>query len=299
MPATFLRFARLHTIVATALQVVGLFIIAGGRPSDWSAVLLALFSCLAANVYIVGLNQITDVDIDRINKPELPLASGELSRRAAIVIVAICGVTAVLLAATQSIYLLATVLISLLVGTLYSLPPRWKERPFLAALSIALVRGFVANVGLFLHFHQTVAPDTAVPWPYLGAIALFFFGYGLVIALFKDIPDLAGDRRFDIRTFAVRLGPGRIFDIGRWVMTGFYVAPIVALAPGLPRPGSLVMLFGHGLLLALFWGVSRRILPADPASMRRFYLFFWGLFYAEYILLSLYAVAGGNGDLQL
>lgn len=33
------------------------------------------------NICIVGLNQIFDVPIDRINKPYLPLASGELSMR--------------------------------------------------------------------------------------------------------------------------------------------------------------------------------------------------------------------------
>ncbi len=31
------------------------------------------------NICIVGLNQIFDVPIDRINKPYLPLASGEFS----------------------------------------------------------------------------------------------------------------------------------------------------------------------------------------------------------------------------
>ncbi|MCB0286844.1 MAG: UbiA family prenyltransferase, partial [Calditrichaeota bacterium] len=46
-----------------------------------AALLLALASCLGANIYIVGLNQITDIDIDRINKPDLPLASGIFSMR--------------------------------------------------------------------------------------------------------------------------------------------------------------------------------------------------------------------------
>ena len=39
--------------------------------------LIALFSALCVNVYIVGINQIFDVEIDRVNKPYLPLASGE------------------------------------------------------------------------------------------------------------------------------------------------------------------------------------------------------------------------------
>eukprot|EP00903_Cladosiphon_okamuranus_P000467 g465.t1 len=42
---------------------------------------LTLLSCLGANIYIVGLNQITDVEIDKINKPYLPLASGAFSMR--------------------------------------------------------------------------------------------------------------------------------------------------------------------------------------------------------------------------
>lgn len=41
----------------------------------------ALFPALLMNICIVGLNQIFDVPIDRINKPYLPLASGEFSMR--------------------------------------------------------------------------------------------------------------------------------------------------------------------------------------------------------------------------
>ena len=41
----------------------------------------ALIPALLMNICIVGLNQIFDVPIDRINKPYLPLASGEFSMR--------------------------------------------------------------------------------------------------------------------------------------------------------------------------------------------------------------------------
>src|SRR3712207_8755450 len=40
----------------------------------------AMLACLCGNVYIVGLNQLEDVEIDRINKPHLPIAAGEFSR---------------------------------------------------------------------------------------------------------------------------------------------------------------------------------------------------------------------------
>ena len=99
--SAFIRFSRLHTIVATSLQVTGLFILAGGLQRDPAHLIiwaLAFISCLATNIYIVGLNQLTDVDIDRVNKPYLPLASGEFSIRQGRQIVGVCGLLAVGLA---------------------------------------------------------------------------------------------------------------------------------------------------------------------------------------------------------
>ncbi|MCI0397096.1 MAG: homogentisate phytyltransferase [Chloroflexi bacterium] len=287
-----LHFSRPHTIVATGLQVTGLFILAGGRGvSGWAAWLLALASCLAANVYIVGLNQLADVAIDRVNKPYLPLASGAFSMRQGRAIVLVAGLLAVGLAASQGSYLLLTVSLSMVIGTIYSLPPlHLKSRPLWAALSIAFVRGVVANVGLSLHFHQAFQPAAGIPWLLLAGLAVFFFGFGLVIALYKDIPDLRGDRQFGIHTFTVRLGPARVFQGGRWLLTGFYLAPIGAGVFQLPRPDGAVLLVSHLLIVALFWGLSRSVDPAKPAAITRFYLFLWGLFYVEYILLSLWKI---------
>ena len=45
--------------------------------------LATLVAALTVNIAIVGVNQITDVEIDRINKPWLPIAAGDLSLGAA------------------------------------------------------------------------------------------------------------------------------------------------------------------------------------------------------------------------
>ncbi len=289
---SFIRFTRPHTIIATSLQVVGLFIIVGGLEAGaaerWPILLLALISCLAVNVYIVGLNQLADIEIDRINKPDLPLASGEFSVNQGRWIVALSGLMALVLAAFEGPYLLLTVFISFLIGTIYSLPPlHLKRLPIWAALSIAFVRGFVSNIGLFLHFHLEMFPETAVPWPFVLALASFFFGFGLVIALYKDIPDLAGDSQFGIRTFTVRLGPERVFVIGRWVLTFFYLLPIILVMTEIGRPENVALIVAHLLALTFFWRRSQPVRPADGRSMTRFYLVLWALFYAEYIFLSL------------
>lgn len=291
----FIRFSRLHTIIATTLQVTGLFILASGPQGPgleglvfWG---LALISCLAANIYIVGLNQLVDVDIDRINKPYLPLAAGDFTMRQGRIIVAVMGLLSLGIAVTQGLALFLTVVLAVLIGTIYSLPPlRLKRYAAWAALSIAFVRGFVSNVGLYLYFHRALQPLAEIPWLLIAGLAFFFFGYGLVIALYKDIPDLAGDREFGIRTFTVRLGPEVVFRAGRWLLTGFYLIPIVAAATQLPALDSAVFLLGQLLVVGLFWYVSRSVNPTEPAAITRFYMFLWSLFYAEYVLLGLSAL---------
>jgi homogentisate solanesyltransferase len=47
---------------------------------DWGLLpraALGVVALLAGNGYIVGINQIYDVDIDAVNKPFLPVAAGE------------------------------------------------------------------------------------------------------------------------------------------------------------------------------------------------------------------------------
>jgi homogentisate phytyltransferase/homogentisate geranylgeranyltransferase len=213
---SFIRFTRPHTIVATTLQVLGLFFIVGGAErfsaENGAALFFTLVSCLAVNVYIVGLNQLADIEIDRINKPYLPLASAAFSVNQGRWIVVISGLAAVLLSASQGLFLFLTVIVSFIIGTVYSLPPLHLKRfPVAAALCIAFVRGFVSTTGLYLHFHRLLGGETAVPWLFVMGLSLFFFGFGLVISMYKDNPDLAGDPRVGIRTFTVRRGPVRVF----------------------------------------------------------------------------------------
>ena len=47
--------------------------------------------CLA-NLYIVGINQLSDIEIDKVNKPYLPLASGELSVKTGILLTSLYAI---------------------------------------------------------------------------------------------------------------------------------------------------------------------------------------------------------------
>jgi homogentisate phytyltransferase/homogentisate geranylgeranyltransferase len=157
----FWRFSRPHTVIGTSLSIFTLFVMATrltDTPPEVSTLVAALgvwLACLAGNIYIVGLNQLEDIAIDKINKPQLPLAAGRFSYRTGKTIVILAGILALLIALYLGKWLFLTVTVSLLIGTAYSLPPlRLKRFPFWAAFCILVVRGLVVNLGIFAHFTQ-------------------------------------------------------------------------------------------------------------------------------------------------
>jgi homogentisate phytyltransferase/homogentisate geranylgeranyltransferase len=290
---TLWQFSRPHTIIGTSLSVLALFTIAQAIQQNKTSTLLtpllitillpALLACLAGNVYIVGLNQLEDVAIDRINKPHLPLAAGDWSYQQGRWVVAVMGISAIGLACFQGPFLLAVVSLSLLIGTAYSLPPiRLKRFPLWASLCILSVRGVIINLGLFLHFHQ----QWLIPAP-IWALTLFILIFTIAIALFKDVPDMDGDRRYRISTFTLRLGPQRVFDITRYTLIVCYGGMILAGLAGLPMVNRPILIGSHGIVLVLLWIASQKVNLSDKSSITRFYQTIWKLFFSEYLIFPI------------
>jgi homogentisate phytyltransferase / homogentisate geranylgeranyltransferase len=302
----FWQFSRPHTIIGTSLSVMALLAIAlitlSTQPGAiiWSSVLstwlIGWIACLCGNVYIVGLNQIEDIEIDRINKPELPIASGEFTKRHAQQLVGLMGVGAIALALipalmAQNIYLMLTVGLSLIIGTAYSLPPmRLKRFPFWASVCILVVRGAIVNLGLYLYFATQLGLGSVVP-ARIWALTLFVLVFSFAIAIFKDIPDLEGDRQYNISTYTLKLGRKKVFSLARWVLTLCYGGLMLA-APFLPGVHSLFLIVAQGISILSFWWLSRRV-DLDPSptpkdiSYPDFYQFIWKLFFAEYLIFPL------------
>ena len=283
----FWKFSRPHTIIGTSLSVLGLFLITFSltpHPSPLTPLLGAWIACLCGNVYIVGLNQLEDVAIDKINKPHLPLASGEFSRQTGEIVVAVTGILALLLAWLSGPFLFGMVGISLLIGTTYSLPPiRLKRFPFWAALCIFSVRGAIVNLGLFLHFSWVWQRSLVIP-PSVWALTLFILVFTFAIAIFKDIPDLEGDRLYQITTFTIALGKPRVFDLARWVLTVCYLGMVVAGIFWLSQVNSVFLVSTHLILLGLMWWYSLKVDLEDKVAIAQFYQFIWKLFFLEYLI---------------
>ena len=288
-PRTLIEFSRPHTIIGTTLAVFVLYLMAAHRYGQHPAHLLALVlvASLAVNVYIVGLNQITDVDIDRINKPYLPLAAGTMQPSTAGIIVGAAGAIALGTAFAQGRFLFATIAIIFAIGTVYSLPPlRLKRFPFFAAASITVARAVVLNLGVYATYAAAFGGRPALPG-YLLLFVGFFFVYVIVIALMKDIPDVDGDRRNQIATLVLRLGARRTLLLCQTLLTIGYVGAVAAVWLGVGGVRLPLLLAAHAVALVLVWGLGARLDSDDPRAVYRYYMFIWKLFYAELIAFPL------------
>ena len=287
------RFSRPHTLLGTFISATGLYVIAVSElpGSGLDQLFWVMLAGAGVNVAIVGVNQITDIEIDRINKPHLPLAAGDLSVEAAWRIVAVAAVVPVVLAVTQGWLETVAVVSALAVGAAYSLPPvRLKRYPIVASLCISLVRSIAVNLGMYGHFAVVFGGELEIA-PSVWALTLFVLPFSFAIAVLKDVPDREGDRAYRIATFTVRLGPARAARLGLGALVVAYVGMIV-LGPLLVTDADgAVLALGHLLALALLLAWARRADPADPAAFTRFYLRVWALFFAEYALVPLAVLA--------
>ncbi|HZG48108.1 MAG TPA: homogentisate phytyltransferase [Thermoleophilaceae bacterium] len=288
------RFSRPHTLVATTTSILGIYVLAAAELPGMAlgdglgALALTLLAGALVNVYIVGLNQLEDIDIDRVNKPGLPIPAGDLSVRMGRTIVALSGAVAALLGLTQGWVELSAIGAAMAIGTAYSLPPlRLKRYPALAAASIAIVRAVVVNVGVYEHFAATLGnrPElSALPAPIV-ALTLFVLPFSFAIAVLKDVPDVKGDRRFGIATFSVRLGPRRALAIGLAALTAGYLGMALLGALLIAEANPWVFAGGHLLALAVLWRWALAGELDRHDALARFYMRVWLLFMLEYALV--------------
>lgn len=303
---TLWRLGRPHTLIGTALSLGSLWLVARYDLAlpDWSGVRdgslvrqlpAPLVAALALNLYITGLNQWADVGVDQVNKPWLPIVSGEISRRGALWVVVAAGALGLGVGGWVSGFLFTLLLGIALLGTAYSLPPLLLKRHHVgAAFAITLVRGVLVNVGFYLHFRAALGGTVHVG-PSILPLTAFVTLFSVGIAWFKDIPDTRGDAAFAFGTLAVRQGRRRALKWGAGVVALAYGAVLGGAIGGMiPLTGFIVL--SHVALLAGFMRGALRLDVNDDPAVLRFYRGFWGLFFAEYLIypMGLWLAHGGR-----
>jgi 4-hydroxybenzoate polyprenyltransferase len=229
----FLEFSRPFTLVAPALGFAsGAATAAGAAPREaWNVDLLlypfiGLVMAAVLNAASNALNQIYDLDIDRVNKPRRALPSGRLSLTDAWIFTLSAYVVALVLAwfvvprgrhECFWIVVLATI-----ITVLYSAPPfRTKRLGIWANVTIAIPRGVLLKVAGWSAVKTIVGVE---PW-FIGAIfGLFLLGASTT----KDFADMEGDARGGCRTLPIIYGVQR----AAWMISPSFVVPFVMIAVG-------------------------------------------------------------------
>ena len=226
-------FARPFTLIAPALGFASAAATAiGAYPHEtWSWGLVVppiLGSIMAAvlNVASNGLNQIYDLEIDRINKPKRPLPSGRLSIREAWAITmasfALAFILAWFVAPGGRRECFWMVVAAAVITTLYSVPPfRTKRLGIWANVTIAVPRGVLLKVAGWSSVKTAMGLE---PW-FLGTIfGLFLLGATTT----KDFADMDGDRRGGCRTLPIQFGVTK----AAWMISPSFVLPFLMIPIG-------------------------------------------------------------------
>jgi 4-hydroxybenzoate polyprenyltransferase and related prenyltransferases len=231
--ALLLEFSRPFTLVAPALGFLsGSEAAYGAAPREiWHADLIAfpLVGALMAavlNAASNALNQIYDLEIDRVNKPKRPLTSGRLSMRDAWLFTyatyAVALVLAWLVAPGGRHECFWLVLAATIITILYSVPPaRTKRLGIWANVTIAIPRGVLLKVAGWSSVKTMIGLE---PW-YIGAIfGLFLLGASTT----KDFADMEGDARGGCRTLPIIYGVRR----AAWMISPSFVVPFLMISIG-------------------------------------------------------------------
>ena len=288
---TFWEFCRPHTVIGSIISIFTLYIIIceNNELEHLPLLFMALLIGVCTNIFIVGINQIADVNIDKINKPYLPIAAGALSIQGAKGITYTSLLLSLSFALYLSPYLFLIIILSTGIGWAYSMPPLYlKKHHFTAALAITFVRGILINIGGFLVLNYLVNKSINLPND-VKILSAFIIVFSIVISWFKDLPDMEGDSVYRIKTLAIIYTPKSVFITGTFLISLTYLLTIFLKYPFIinnPNPffQDIVLFFGNVLLLILFIINSLTIKLADHQSVKKFYKRFWWFFFAEYLL---------------
>ncbi len=217
---SLIKLIRLHNCLMAA---VGVWL--GGRLADAEAgdINVLLASIAAALVCASGnsLNDLLDVEIDRLNHPQRPLPKGELPLYMALLAVFIFSILALAaaIAVSWKIFLIVAGSIMLLFWYNFSL----KKMPLAGNMAISLLGGVTFLVGgLAVDASELLSP----PGPVVPAVfaVLFHFGRELI----KDLSDFKGDKQADFKTLPSIISPKYVLVITNIV---FLILMILTLLP--------------------------------------------------------------------
>ena len=210
------------------------------------ALALAVLSAACIGAGANAINDVFDLGIDRVNRPNRPLPSGTVTVGVARSVWVVSSALGIGLSAFLSAVHLGIALFSVVL--LYGYSAWLKKTPLAGNLAVALVLGLA-----LLYGGLAVAPVGSV----LLLGAAFAAGTTLAREVAKDIEDAVGDATEGARTLPLVAGPKVAVGLAVGVTAATLAAFPLALPAGLGADFFLLALPAAGLLLAAMWALLR------------------------------------------
>ncbi len=190
----YITLVRPINFFITFVSIFVSCILAGGTQSQMLLMIFASFGGALIGSGGMVINDILDIEIDRINKPERPLPSGKVARYDALMFYAILTGFGLIMSAytTRAAFIIAFFAVPTIV--LYS--KVFKGTPLLGNITVGALTGlaFIFGGATVGNIRQSLLP------------ALFAFLINVGREIVKDMEDVEGDSKNNATTFPVKYG---------------------------------------------------------------------------------------------
>ena len=253
---------RLQVTMIYTLMCLASALFASGTAVRIGPVLLSTFSVFLVSIAAYMVNDIFDLEVDKISNPSRPLPAGIISVRQVVSAVVLSIVVSCLLVfSTGSVVASVLIAVCAFMVFAYSAPPlRLRRFPVAPYVTIATFAALSFLLG------AAVTAGDLSPDFLLGAVLIFGFSAGS--CMLKEFKDTRGDSEMNVRSLPVVLGPTR----AAMVTVPVYLVACVLLLPFLWLYGLSPLYLGF--FIVAFAGkvsASRKVLqaPSDPAAGRK------------------------------
>ena len=172
-------------------------------PGKMTPEFILLFFCVG--LMVAGqaiLNDVCDLDLDRIAKPRRPLASNKISKKNASIISVLFTLLSIFISSFINLYCFIFVIFTAFLLTIYSIYLK-KQYGFIANILSALLTSAICFSGCFLSNNYIIMVPIA--------ITVFFASIAREIA--KDLEDLPYDQLFRKNSLPMIIGSEKSFNV--------------------------------------------------------------------------------------
>ncbi|MGC8569143.1 MAG: UbiA family prenyltransferase [Nitrososphaeria archaeon] len=194
--------------------IVGAFLV---RYFNYYNLTLGFLVGFFITAYSMVINDYFDIEVDKINSPQRPFASGRVSVRAGLSLALLLLLLGIATSAFINLIALLVAFIFALISFLYS----WKFK------KMGLLGNSLVAISMAIPFiYGSIIAERYEPLPFLLAGIAFFAG--LSREVIKGISDVEGDSRRGIKTVAIEKGSRRASELAFAFMTSAVVLSLIS-----------------------------------------------------------------------